>query len=215
MLKGARLFVFAMFSILGASFFATTGMLIWELKDQVWLDLASMDSSLFVFFPTMGIVALFAFFVPASVFVDLYWNEIWWGRRRFLFGFAIVALVSYVIANHISAGTNRSLWEVGPAALRADAGEPAGCVTSSPGCQRMPLLEALSSLRQVSRNHLGLAGFIRDCSAASADPLIEPSHQAEAKRFCFASTPLLAAPPVLQSDAECCMAQARLLSTVR
>ena len=71
------------------------------------------------------------------------------------------------------------------------------------------------SLRQVSRNHLGLAGFNRDCSVTAADPLIEPSQQAQAKRFCFASTPLTAAPPVLQSDTECCKAQALLVSTVR
>jgi hypothetical protein len=214
MSKGARLFVFAMFSILGASFFASTGVLMWEFRDQAWLDLASMDSHLFVFFPTMGIVALVAFFVPASVFVDLYWKKILWGRRRFLFGFALTALVSYLIANHILAGTTRSLWEIAPGTLRADVGDPAGCASQGPVCQRMPLLAALTSLRQVSRNHLGLAGFIRDCSASAADPLIQPFQQVEATRFCFASTPLSAG-PVLQSDTECCKAQARLVSTVR
>src|SRR5262249_40028518 len=114
MSKGARLFVFTMFSIMGASFFATTGVLICEFGDPVWLSLASMDSHLFVFFPTMGIVALVAFFVPASVFVDLYWKEKSLGR--FLFGLVVVALASYLISQHILAGTNRSLWEVAPGA---------------------------------------------------------------------------------------------------
>jgi hypothetical protein len=193
---------------------ATTGILIWEFGAPVWLDLASMDSHLFVFFPTLGIVALIAFFVPACAFVDLYWKEIWWGRRRFVFGFVVVALASILVAGHILSGTNRSLWEIAPEALGADPSDPPDCAARGTQCQRMSLLAALTSVRQASRTHLGLGEFIRDCGTAASDPLIEPSQKVGAKRFCFASTPLSAA-PVLQADGDCCAAQVRLLSTVR
>jgi hypothetical protein len=72
----------------------------------------------------------------------------------------------------------------------------------------------LRNLRLVSRDRLGVGDFVRDCTTGDQDPLLGPSRQNEVKRFCFASTPL-SSPPVLQSDADCCMAQARLGATVR
>jgi hypothetical protein len=109
------------------------------------------------------------------------------------------------------ASPKRSAWEIAPAVLKEDKGEPPGCALVANGtCQRLPILQALKNLRQVSQTHLGLAEFIRDCDR---DVLLEGTSGPEGKRFCFASTPLSPSPP-LQSDADCCRAQERLAAAV-
>jgi hypothetical protein len=212
---GPRLFVFIVFSILGASFLATTGMLASEFKDNhLWLDFASMESHLFVFFPALGILALVAFYVPSIVFVDLYWRYVRYGRIRFLFGFLVAATASYLIAGIIRDNPRRALWESAPHVLAADKGEPAGCEKGTTSCLRLPMLAALHDLREVSRSRLGLDSFVRNCSPGPGDPLIEQAHTPETRRFCFASTSL-SSPLHLQTDEECCKAEARLIATVR
>ena len=214
MLTWARLFVFVVYSILGASFLATTGVLAWEFGNSLWLDFASVYSHLFIFFPTLGIVALVAFYVPSVIFVDLYWRRVRFGKVRFLFGFFVVAVASYLIAGVMLANPRHGIWESAPRVLAADEGDPAGCSTRSPSCQRMPALTALRNLRSVSRERFAFEGLIRDCSGGPKDALIERAHEGQPKRFCFASTPLTS-PPLFQSDEDCCKAQAKLISTVQ
>lgn len=201
---GARVFVLIVFVLLGASFVASTGTLAYEFWDAQWLDFLTLDSHLFLFFPTFGIVALAAFYLPACAFFDLYWRHVRFGRIRFLIGLAVITGLSVLIANFILASPKRSAWELAPRVLHADRGEPANCDKGSV-CARMPYLEALSNLRSVSRSRIGLADFVRDCKR---DPLVENAPD-PGKRFCFASTPL-GADPVLQTNAECCQAQAKL-----
>ncbi len=205
----ARVFVFLVFLVLGASFLATTGSLVREFKDS-WLDYAALDSHLFVFFPALGIVALVAFFMPSVVFTDLYWRHIRFGRVRFLFGFLAIAVASYFIAGVLMDGQRRSYWESAPAAVAADAGEPAGCAQRGEPCLRLPLPMAIRNLRQVSRARLGLDELIRNCSTGARDALIEPARTPERRRFCLASTPLSSS-PALEDDESCCKAQARLM----
>ena len=204
---GARIFVFLVYLLLGLSFLATTAVLAHEFWESGWLDFVTMDSHLFLFFPTLGIVALLAFYTPSCALTDLYWHHVPLGRLRFAIGILLLGGASYLIAAELLASPKRSAWEIAPAVLKEDKGEPPGCALVANGtCQRLPILQALKNLRQVSQTHLGLAEFIRDCDR---DVLVEGTSGPEGKRFCFASTPLSPSPP-LQSDADCCRAQERL-----
>jgi hypothetical protein len=206
---GARVFVFLVFAVLGLSFLASTATLAYEFRDAQWTDFLTLDSHLFLFFPTFGIVALAAFYLPACAFVDLYWRHVRYGKLRFVAGLAVLVAGSIAIAGFILASPKRSAWEIVPHTLLADKGEPANCSRGDAACARMPYLEALANLRAVSRSRIGLADFARDCKS---DTLIElPPNPA--KRFCFASTPL-GPKPLLQTDDECCQAQHRLETAV-
>jgi hypothetical protein len=210
MLFGARAFVFIVYVILGASFIAETALLAWEFWDSGWLMLATHDSHLFLFFPTLGLVALAAFYLPSCAFVDMYWRYVRLGRLRFIVGIIAVSAISYLIGSGLAASPYKSVWDLSPATLAADKSEPAGCGTATRPCERVALLEAISSVAQVSGARLGLKEFIRNCEA---EPLFEAESAAERKRFCFASTPLSAAPK-LSTDAECCRAQERFKSAI-
>ena len=58
--RGSKIFVAVIFSVLGLSFWATTGTLIYEFYQHDWFAHLALYSHLFVFFPTFGIFALFA-----------------------------------------------------------------------------------------------------------------------------------------------------------
>jgi hypothetical protein len=208
-LIAARVFVLFVYACLGLSFIATTAVLAYEFREAGWLDFATADSHLFLFFPTLGIVALVAFYLPSCALADLYWRHVPYGKLRFAAGALVIAGLSYLIAAQLLNSPKRSMWELAPATLQADKGEPAGCAASGV-CERLPGLVALRNIRQVSRTHLGLDEFVRDCEH---DTLLELTPGAQSKRFCFASTPLSSSPP-LQSDAECCRAQARMSDMV-
>jgi hypothetical protein len=205
---GSRAFVFVVFLILGVSFVATTAVLAYEFRDSGWFDLAAMDSHLFIFFPTLGILALFAFFVPSAALADFYWRHVPFGALRFAIGGLILAGLSFLISMSLLGSPKRSIWETAPSILAADRGEGANCATGV--CERQPILTALKSLREVSQSRWGLSDFIRNCDR---DLFLEPAAGPERKRFCFASTRLNAS-PALQGDAECCRAQQRLSDAV-
>ncbi|MFM1814841.1 MAG: hypothetical protein RLZ98_1536 [Pseudomonadota bacterium] len=208
---GVRIFVAVVFSILGLSFIATTGILLWEfsaLTSARYLPsvtLATFYSHLFIFFPTFGIVALFAFYTPACVFTDMYMRYVPAGKVRFIAGFAVLALLSWLVANGMNASKERSVWEVTPQALAADQGSQ----------NRLPILTAIENVRRVSQSRIGLSDLARDCDP---DPLIGPaiSEGQERRRFCLASTPLSDAnrAPKLTTDRECCEAQHAFRTTM-
>ncbi len=205
-----RLFVLLIFLCLGLSFLATTLGLAYEFSDVGWLDLATMDSHLFLFFPTLGILALVAFYTPSCALVDLYWYHVRFGGVRFAIGVVMLGALSWVIADGLLASPKRSIWEISPQTLENDRGEPTDCAQSRGICERLPILLALGNLRRVSEGRLGLSEFVRTCDH---DDLLEAVPGPENKRFCFAST-LLTSSPTLQTDAECCRAQARLSTAV-
>jgi hypothetical protein len=211
MLLGVRLFIVLVFGIIGLSFLATTGVLIYEFWDAGWLALATFYSHLFIFFPTFGIVALLAFYTPACVFLDMYWRHVPYGRPRFIFGFLVVAGLAWLIAQQMQASPERSVWEIKPATLLADQGEPQSCAAGSAGCIRMPILQAIENVRAVSQRRVGLADLGRNCSP---DPLINlPPGMRDQRRFCFASTPL-GASSRLATDEECCQSQKAFIAAV-
>ncbi len=210
MLKSAWFFVFLVFAALGASFLAATVSLWWEFKGA-WLDFVALDSHLFLFFPTLGLVALVAFYVPCVVFTDLYWRHIGFGKLRFLLGFLAIAAVSQWLAGVLLDNPRRSIWEGAPGVVMADAGEPAGCAARGEPCLRLPMMQAVHNLRQVSHDRLGLDALIRNCAPSAKDALVERVRTLEKRRFCLASTPLSSAPPLL-TDEECCKSQSLLLA---
>lgn len=207
---GARVFVFVVYFLLALSFVAQTALLFWEFGPEKALIFATFDSHLFLFFPTLGLVALAAFYLPSCAFVDMYWRHVSFGRLRFLVGLIIVGAAAVYIALGLSANPHRSVWDIKPATLMADKSEPAGCGDASKPCERIALIEGVTNLSEVSRRRIGVREFYRSCQA---EPLIEAGTAEETKRFCFASTPLSEAPR-LSTDAECCRAQQRFQSTI-
>jgi uncharacterized membrane protein YuzA (DUF378 family) len=200
--------------LLGLSFVAQTVVLAWEYQSASWFDFLTHDSHLFLFFPTFGLVALAAFYVPSCVFVDMYWRHVRFGPARFIAGFLVVAGLAYFIAHGIAQSRFNAIWQISPDVLRADRGEPAGCSLARP-CDRIPLLEAVNNVSTVSRSRLGLRDFVRTCEP---DPLLEITQAGEKKRFCFASTPLTSfdksRPQQLRTDSECCRSQSRFSQAI-
>jgi hypothetical protein len=202
-MTGARIAVAVVFVLLGASFIASTGLLIYEFRDSGWLTMLVAHSHLFFFFPVLGVLALIAFYLPAVVFTHFYWNHLPLGKLPFLFGLVVAAGLSYYFANIYLNQPPRAIWEVSPAALAADRGEvlsadrgvPAGCGTGV--CRRAPILTALDNLRAEAQKRVGLSKFARPCKS---DPLLEPPEELQEQRYCFPAQARL-------QGAECCAVQ--------
>jgi len=214
---GVRAFVACVFAAIGISFLITSGVLIWEFWGADWLTLGSFYSHLFLFFPTFGIVTLFAFYTPACVFTDMYMRYVPFGVQRYAFGLVVAILLSIAGAKMLTGAGERSMFEVQPDLLLADQGEPAGCAARG-ACDRLPILAAADNVRRVSQTRIGLSDLARNCRPDSLkDPL--PGVMTT-KRYCFASTPLpddisTVTEAQRTTDAECCRAQARFTNAVR
>ena len=207
---GARAFVFIIYLLLGISFIAETAILFWEFGPEHALTFATFDSHLFLFFPTLGLVALAAFYLPSCAFVDLYARHVSLGRLRFLIGLITLGVAAWFVGANLADNPHRSVWDLTPETLAADRSEPAGCGLGGQPCGRIALLEGATNLTTVSRQRIGVREFFRSCEA---EPLIEAGPTSELRRFCFASTPLSPA-PWLSTDAECCEAQQRFQTAI-
>ncbi len=185
------------FSVMAASFFATTAVLAWEFwADNRWVDLMAMDSHLFVFFPTFGIISLLAFYYPVVIFLDHYLKHVPAGFLRIALGLTAFVLISWWFSNLILSNENRPVWDVSPSALASDRGFPEGCADDGIGatCSRVPVLIAVSSLRKLSQTRITVDEFERTCAP---DPLVQPAQTQRPDRYCVASTPF---PPHLDYD---------------
>lgn len=204
MSAGARTFVTVIFSILAVSFIATTAALFYEFGvagGTDWSAIATYYSHLFIFFPTFGILALIALFVPACILVDMYWDYVPNGRARLAIGFMVAALVALIVGNILgTGGVLKSIFEIKPEVLVKDTGEPAGCAgPDKTGCVRAPVLNALLDVRNQSKKRAGMSKFVRDCTP---DPLIGNHPERQTLKYCFVTQSLV--------DAEtCCKAQER------
>lgn len=208
---GVRACVFVAFLLLGASFVAGTALLFYEFGPETGLLFATHDSHLFLFFPTLGLVALAAFYLPSCAFVDMYWKRhVRFGRARLIVGLATLASVSFVIGSWLAASPYRSVWDLSPAALAADKSEPAQCGGPDRPCERIALLDGIKNIAAVSHEQFGLQEFVRSCDTRR---LVEGEGPAERKRFCFAST-ALSSKPRLSTDEECCRAQTRYQNAI-
>lgn len=198
----ARLFVSVIFALLASSFLATTATLYYEFgqtnPDGDWFALMVFYSHLFVFFPTLGIVALIAFYWPAVAFTDMYWRHVPYGGLRFSLGFVVLAGLSFFLADQLGKGELRSIWELKPSVIAADAGSQVeNCSAAMPTCPRSPIAKAIKDVRVESQTRVGMAQFVRECKP---DPLVEMPPDRATRRYCFAAGTL--------TDADsCCRVQ--------
>jgi hypothetical protein len=195
-MTGARVFVAVLFLILGASFIASTGLLVREFQDLDWGAMVVAHSHLFFFYPVFGILALAAFYLPAVIFTDLYWRHLPYGKLRFVLGAIVVGGLSMFLAKLLDTEP-RALWEISPGALVADRGEPQGCSASSGTCRRAPIVSALADLRREGQSRLGLSKFARSCLV---DRMLEFPDEMDKERYCFPAGAKL-------KGAACCEAQ--------
>lgn len=201
---GSRTFVAINFIVLGLSFIATTAVLYFEFGlegETDWTAFATYYSHLFIFFPTFGILALIAFFVPASILVDMYWNYVPNGKIRFSIGYVVAILLALVGGAVLGGGGGlKSMFEIKPAVLKADTGDPKGCSDPAAGpCLRAPILNSLADVRYHAKQRAGMSKFVRDCAP---DPLIGSHPERETRRYCFVTQSLVNAET-------CCKAQRR------
>ena len=203
MTRGAYIFVACVYLILAASFLASTGLLIQEFGSVDWRAIIQLHSHLFLFFPIFGLLVLAAFYLPSVAFAHMYWYHVPYGRIRFILGIFVAVAISIGVAQLFAASDLRGVWEVSPAALKADTGVPANCAVGRT-CQRAPILSVVSKLRDAGPRRVGLAEFARDCRV---DDMLPPTTSFKEERYCF---------PALRSlpGKECCEAQARLRSDV-
>lgn len=206
MLSSSRAVVAVVFMMLGLSFVATTAVLYSEFKSHNWFTIAAFYSHLFIFFPTFGILALCAFYIPASALLDLYWNNpnvVPRGRLRFTFWTIVLVLISILISRALVGGDLPAIWWLKPETLATDKGDPVGCsvrqTDKQTQCLRMPILESVAEVRAISQKRNGLSPFVRECRP---DPLIETPAELVQLRHCFVTRTKLTA-------AQCCEAQTR------
>lgn len=199
-LFGAKLFVTIVFCILAAGFIGSTWLLIAEFRNHDPLTLILAHSHLFLFFPTFGILALCAFFLPSVVFTHLYWYKLPWGKARFLFGFVVaIGMTVWVTSSMLGPDASpRAIWEVAPSALDTDRGEPANCVANrAQSCSRGAILPVLQTLRSNAQRTPSLSKFGRPCAY---DRLLEVPEEHGKQRWCF--------PAHRMADTQtCCKAQ--------
>jgi hypothetical protein len=196
---GARIFVSLVFVALGAAFIASTALLLNEFRDTDWPALLLLHSHLFVFYPTLGILALIAFHLPATVFTHMYWTQIPFGRIRFLIGVLVVLATTAWFSISLLKDGPHQVWEVAPQTLARDASDPANCSDGRSACKRLSLIQGVSSLRTAAQNRIGVSKFSRVCRP---DPLLETPEEFSRERFCFATGSKL-------NGEACCLAQAR------
>ncbi len=193
-MAGARTFVAVSFVVLGAAFIASTGLLVYEFRDIDWFTLVAAHSYLFFFFPVLGLLALFAFYLPSVVFTHLYWHHLPYGRLRLTVNLLVVVAAAYGFARYLDKPP-RSIWEATPQALVADKGGPEG---------RQPILGVLADLREKAQTRLGISNFARPCKT---DPLMEVPDEMTKRRYCFPARTHLTGP-------ECCRVQAEFAAAV-
>ncbi len=227
MLMGTRIFVFLVFTAIGLAFVSLLGGLIYEFGGENpldlsadWLAIATLYSHLFLFFPTLGLFTLYAFFVPASVFVDLYWRHVSFGRLRFIAGALALVALSYQISVVLQQGTP-AIWQIAPDVLLQDRGAPeicspyrpqpailcASCGAAQPEARnvcrsRQPVLKSVREVRTVSTQSFGLGAFVRSCQAS---PLLDAAASESGQRYCFVSGRL--------ADADSCCASLQAFNT--
>src|SRR5262249_7717776 len=202
-MTGARIFVAIGFLILGTSFIASTGVLIYEFASADWLTMALAHSHLFLFFPLLGILGLVAFYFPSVVFTHLYWTHLPGGKVRFPLGLLAIAALSSGVFWWLDTKP-RHVWEVSPAALATDKGETVRCAGDGQICRRVPIPDALANLRLEAQSRLGLGPFGRNCNV---DPLLDLPNDMQKMRWCFPAKAMLV-------GVACCQVQARFTEVI-
>lgn len=209
--RAPKVFVGAVFVILGLSFWLSTALLIIEFRDADWPTLLVAHSHLFFFFPVFGCLALAAFFIPSVVFTDFYWYELSktkHGRTRFAVGTVVVLIAALAFAIFYAGAERRAVWEIPPSYLLSEKAQttavPSCTDANGKPCYRQPVLASLQALRAAARERWSIAEFSRACKP---DPYLEGPATSAALRHCFpAGTKLTAG--------ACCLVQSELQKSV-
>lgn len=175
-------FVALVFIALGAAFLASTAIVIYEFSTTELVTILAANSYLFIFFPTLGILALAAFYLPAVIFTDLYLNKSHWSLKlRFVLGAALAIFGAIWFANYLNQTPFRAVWEASPAALRADAQLPLTCLDGKSQCVHA-VLPTLVHIRETAVDRSRLSPFARDCQR---DEYTEANPDNKIVRYCF------------------------------
>jgi hypothetical protein len=206
---GRYVFVALVFSLLGLSFIASTALVIAEFGEAA-TAIVFAHSHLFLFFPTLGISALVAFYFPAVVFTDIYWRYAPYGKPRFIFGTLVWIALSVGLTWWFAAGHLRAIWEISPSILAQEKLAADRC--TGPDCRPTSLMGAMGSLRETAKTRTTISEFARTCVP---DRYVEPADSANKPRFCFAAAAGTEDPNAKLSAAECCTAQRALRQNLR
>lgn len=190
--KRAQVFVAFVFVVLWLTFIVSSASVLHEFGPVEGPRMLIAHSHLFLFFPIMGALALFAFYRPSVVFTDLYWQHLPYGVARFATGFVVLAGASIFVAGVLNNSTPRAVWELTPAALDAPPR------TSSP-IPYKTVRNTLDDLMAEANKRLSISVFARNCKW---DVKIERPLTDTAKRLCIPA----ASGTMLTTD-ECCDVQ--------
>ena len=192
---GSRIIVGVVFAVLGLAFIAETAVVIWEFSEPLALSMVAFDSQNFLFFPTLGLIGLFAFRRAAVAIVDAYWRHVQGGKLVLIGSVLVIGLIAAYLTATFQSSPNRLWWEISKEALINDPGSPAGC--TPPECDRAPIIEAHQTVRLLARSEGGLAPFVESCE----DELVSAFRPQEDRiNFCFVTGSRLGV-------AECCAAK--------
>jgi hypothetical protein len=222
----ARAFVTLVFLALAGTFLVSTWIFITTFAGGDWRSLLLMHSHQFLFFPTFGLLAMVAFYVPAVVFTHMYWTRRVSGRfarTRFVAGFFALSGISWIVGSSLDgsrpfvpANARNAVWEIPPSQItfppsrvgqavlplaeRTPVPKSVPCDRQgAPPCQTSSARDVVVLLRAQSMDNFGFSRLIRDCEAS---PLQEVTEAEKAGRFCFPARQWLNAP-------DCCAHQAR------
>jgi len=186
--KFSQWFVGLVFLLIGGAFVASTASVILEFRDTELVAILASNSYLFVFFPTLGILALVAFYLPAVIFTDLYLSKSsLLLKLRFFLGTAGVVFAAIWFAGSLDETAFRGVWEASPAALRADAQRPPACLDGRSQCVHS-ILPTLVHVRETALDRNRLTPFARDCQR---DTFTEVNPDNKIVRYCFPAREML------------------------
>jgi hypothetical protein len=209
-MTGARIFVTCIFVCLGLIFLASSAIFVHEFSNASLQPLMMMHSHLFVFFSTLGLLALAAFRLPATVLTHFYWNHLKYGPLRYLLGLIAVIAGTAYFSYGLLTQPERSIWELSPSIHLADRNDPPNCGTPGASgtqaviCRRANALAAVDQLRSAATQRIGLSDFARICKP---DPLMEIPETFIKERYCFPALGKLA-------GANCCDTQKRFSQAI-
>lgn len=192
--KQAYWFVAIVFVVLWLAFLASSASIMLEFQGSDGPAMLIAHSHLFLFFPIMGALALFAFYKPSVVFTDLYWQHLQLGRLRFAIGTCVIAALSIYLAGVLNNASLRAVWEVAPSALDAPQRSTAPGASAA---QHRPVRPVLTDLMHEGSKRMSISMFARNCKW---DDRVERPQTDTALRYC------IPAGKMLDTD-QCCRAQ--------
>ncbi len=203
-MTAANVFVTLVFIGLGAIFLASSAIFVHEFSGPNLQPLLMMHSHLYVFFATLGLLALAAFRLPAIILTHFYWTHVRKGALRYLAGLLVVLATTAYFAFGLLNQSDRAIWELSSRSLETLRSEPTPCGAPGQPCRNANPLAAVETLRTAATSRLGLSDFARICKP---DPLMEVPDTFVKERFCFPALGKL-------QGAACCEAQQRFSTRI-